>query len=139
MPAPRLVAAGGLEVTKGVVAGAGPRRGDLVVPEAAAAVAGVSVQSDQQGDSDPHQNRERARRARSKTMIGHGRLLIESSPSRDASPTLLAKADGARRTARRERPAGRRRQGEREQLTAAVRTVLSAISAQGRPRRQVRS
>jgi hypothetical protein len=71
-------------------------------------------------------------------VTGHGRLVIESSPHRDASPTLLAKADGARTMARRHRPAGRRIQ-EREQRIAAVRAVLSALAAQARPRRQVRS
>jgi hypothetical protein len=45
MPAPRLVAAGGLEVTPASSRAQVRVGADLVVPEAAAAVAGVSVQS----------------------------------------------------------------------------------------------
>ncbi len=72
-------------------------------------------------------------------MIGHGWQVIESSSARDASPTLLAKADGARRAARRPRPAGPQRHEGRERLTVSVRAALSALAAQARPRRQVRS
>ncbi len=71
--------------------------------------------------------------------MGHGRLVIESSPSRDATPTLLAKAERVRRTARREETAGRRDPQDRERLTISVRAAFSALAAQARPRRQVRS
>ena len=72
-------------------------------------------------------------------MIGHGWQVVESAAARGASPTLLAKADEARRTARRHRPEGRGREAVREPLTAPVRAALSAFAAQARPRRQVRS
>jgi hypothetical protein len=72
-------------------------------------------------------------------MIGHGWAVIESSSGRDASPTLLAKADGARRAARRPTPAGSQRPQDRERLTVSVRAALSALAVQARPRRQVRS
>jgi hypothetical protein len=112
--------------------------GRLVVPEAAAAAAGVSVQCKQQGGSDEDE-RESAGRARSQIMIGHGRLVIESSPARDATPTLLAKGERVRRTARRGASAGRRNGQDPERLTISVRAAFSAFAAQARPRRQVRS
>jgi len=72
-------------------------------------------------------------------MIGHGRLVIESSPDRGATPTLLAKAEVARRAARRDEPASTRDRRDRARFTALVRTALGTLGAQARPRRQVRS
>jgi len=63
--------------------------------------------------------------------------VIESSPGREATPTLIAKAP---RHGRRRAPSGERRDrlAASERLIASVRAAFRALPAQARPGRQVR-
>src|SRR3954452_23558650 len=108
MPAPRLVAAGGLEVTRRrcereLAAGRSPgaqsgRRGGRRSPQP------------KEGANHRH-NRDSARRARSTIVIGYGWQVIESSSGREVTPTLYRKTrthdEGAERAPR--SPRGARR------------------------------